>query len=144
MSAQFNRLLPDDLIETAVSWTADGRYVLLGCTGSSDARHYTLVRPRPWEVIPIGKLLAGKVRLAKEEVPRFDDLAVQPLATCPAPGWLVAHAADGKMYLTDYHARRLHEIPGPAISPDATRVATHDPTTKRPPLEIRPLNLPKQ
>jgi hypothetical protein len=144
MSGQFNRLLPDDLLETQVSWTADGQYVLIDCTERDNARHYVLVQPQPWQVIEIGKLLADKVRLATEEVPRFDDLAVRPLATCPVAGWLVAHAADGKVYLTDYHARRLHEVAGPAVSPDGNRVATYDRSTKSPRLQIRALKLPEE
>lgn len=145
VSAQFNRLLPASLRDMAASWTADGQYVLVRGTGKDDARQYVLVQPQPWQVIRIGELLAGKVRLAKEEVPRFgDNLALQPLATCPAGGWLVAHAADGKMYLTDYHARRVHEIAGPAVSPDGDRVATYDRSTRSPRLEIRALKLPKE
>ena len=142
LSGPFRQALPDDLRSMAVSWTPDGKYVLVGGTGKSDRKQYFLIQPQPWQVIPVGQSLGRRIRLAEHEVPRFDLAAVQPLLTCSVPGWLVAYAQDGRCYLTDYHARRVHEIPGPVVSPDGKRVATHDP--KSPRLEIRELKLPEE
>ncbi len=94
-------------------WTADGRYLLVRARDSEKRAEYVLLDPDTKEVIPIGRLLRGK-------------LSIRELHVCALAGRLLVCGDEGHYYLTDYRAAQLQEIPGNIVSPDGRRVLHYD------------------
>ncbi len=102
-------------------WTADGEYIIVhdypglgGC----------LVRPRPWEVIPLTKRLLHRLGRTDHKWPHNN------IVRFPTPGW-VGVWVDGQTYAVDYEAKTPMPIgstrnwlPGWILTPDGKRAVT--------------------
>ena len=102
-------------------WTSDGKYVLVNHLGGG-----SLVRPEPWEVIPLGRLIAP--RFSELELPKANPW----IFLLPVPGWVGVvptgnYGDSPRQYAVDYSGqsiRPLLEDYPRAISPDGTMAAT--------------------
>jgi len=96
-------------------WTPDGQWLVV----NDKARGGCLVRPVPWEVVPIGQRLrdhlGGSMAVGECEVRRL-----------PTAGWVLARSPQGEAYAADYTGRTflpLGDTEPWAWSPDGRRVA---------------------
>ncbi len=122
-TAGFQDTFADHAPSLVPLWTVDGKYVLV------NALHINghLVQPDPWQVVPLGEMLASRF------TPPTTWSTINPrLFRLPVPGWVgvvpTGNYGDSPVqYATDYSGQRvvplLEDYPR-AISPDGTTAAT--------------------
>lgn len=117
-TSKFQEVLSGSEPNESSIWTPDGKYVLVNGLRTGGL----LVHPHPWEVIPLGQIVAAKLRI--ESKPWLFPL--------PVAGWVgvlpTGNIGDSPVkYAVDYSGKQVHALGETgddwAVSPDGTRIA---------------------
>ncbi len=137
MITEYARISPKGLPVIESLWTADGRYLIVHDMDVGPV----LVRPRPWQVIPLGKRIYDHFGDSDRptRIPGFR-------RTCgilpqPTPGWVTAFV-NRTHYAVDYEGQkfvRLGKGVRCVLSPDGKRVAF---ITRQDKVVVKDINLP--